>query len=280
MNVDPSSISKFVPILQEIHDAVKSLDFGETEVPWFRGQDDAGHDLLPSLFRPTTIQRFAGPSRAAIMTDDERQHSLLRLESDVYFEFAAKASAVHTTARSAWDTLFLMRHYGLPTRTLDWSETLGVSLFFAVGNLDLTLQRAAAIWVLNPYALNEKTWGGRDTVLPRFLAAPNSDDEDCDYDELLAYWGHSEFAFNGPVAVCPDRLNERMHAQAGSFTIHGNDHDAINLHKVGRNFVRKVVIPPAACEGAKAFLRIAGISERSLFPGLDGLSREMRARYG
>lgn len=280
MNFDPSPISKFVPILQEIHDAVKSLDFGDAEVPWFRGQDDANHDLLPSLFRPTTIQRFAGPSRAAEMTYDERQDSLLRLESDVYFEFAAKASAVQTAARSAWDTLFLMRHYGLPTRTLDWSETLGVSIFFAVGTLDLSLNRAAALWILNPYALNEETWGGRDTVLPRFLAAPKSEDEDCDYDELLAYWGHSELAFDGPVAVCPDRLNERMHAQAGSFTIHGNDHDAINLHKDGRKFVRKVEIPHAACEGAKAFLRIAGISERSLFPGLDGLSREMRAKYG
>lgn len=280
MNFDPSSISKFVPILQEIHDAVKSLDFGDAEVPWFRGQDNAEHDLLPSLFRPTTIQRFAGPKRAAKMSKSEKRDALLRLESDVYFEFAAKASVVHNTARSAWDTLFLMRHYALPTRTLDWSETLGVSIFFAVGALDLALKKSAAIWVLNPYALNEKTWGARDTVLPRFLAAPSRHDDNCDYDQLLAYWGHSKFRFDGPVAVCPDRLNERMHAQAGSFTIHGNDPDAINLHKHAKKFVRKIEIPHAACEGAKAFLRIAGISERSLFPGLDGLSREMRARYG
>ncbi|HEX8877411.1 MAG TPA: FRG domain-containing protein [Phycisphaerales bacterium] len=280
MNIDPTSISKFVPILQEIHEAVKSLDFGEAEVPWFRGQDDASHDLLPSLFRPTTLKRFAGPERAAKMSTDQQRDALLRLESDVYFEFAAKSSAVLNGARTAWDTLFLMRHYGLPTRTLDWSETLGVSLFFAVGNLDLTLNRAAAIWILNPYALNGETWGGRDTVLPRFLAAPTRHDAACDYDQLLAYWGHSSFRFDGPVAVCPDRLNERMHAQAGSFTIHGNDPDAINLHTHAKNFVRKVEIPHTACEGAKAFLRIAGISERSLFPGLDGLSREMRARYG
>jgi hypothetical protein len=43
--------------------------------------------------------------------------------------------------------------------------------------------------------------------------------------------------------------------------------------------VRKVIIPKAARAEAKRFLELAGISEFSLFPDLDGLAREIKLEH-
>lgn len=47
----------------------------------------------------------------------------------------------------AW--LFLMQHYGLPTRLLDWSESLLTASFFAVFN-HREHEHSGCVWVLNP----------------------------------------------------------------------------------------------------------------------------------
>lgn len=282
----------FLTLLETVEAATKSLRFKSHETPWYRGQQKAEYDLLPSLFRSETLKAYAKSFDQRMPSNDAHRHEMImRLESDVYFEFASHSSHLEDSPRSAWDILFLMRHYGLPSRVLDWSECLGVAVHFAT--MGQPNKMNSALWILNPYAMNEISWKSRDTVLPQYLIevlrGPSKLHDTRrhpevmigrDYDRVLAGWQHDSFKFDAPVAVHPNRRNERMHAQQGVFTVHGNTWAPLNKQASVRNCWKKVEIGPRARRGALEFLKNAGIDERRLFPGLDGLSRAMKRRYG
>lgn len=66
-----------------------------------------------------------------------------------------------------WDKIFVMQHYGVPTRLLDWSENPFIGMYFAVTGKDfkatgpfpgrvLTFKKDAAVWLLDPIKWNRK----------------------------------------------------------------------------------------------------------------------------
>jgi len=116
----------FSDFLERVQAASAELDFAHHERPWYRGHSRASHQLLPSLFR-ANVAKGACPPDAVAQPQD-----VLRLEGDLFFEFQARLGREHLDNHSAWDILFLMRHYGLPTRSLDWTEVLGVAVYFAL----------------------------------------------------------------------------------------------------------------------------------------------------
>ena len=45
-----------------------------------------------------------------------------------------RARELHAGTQSDLDVLFSMHHFGTPTGLLDWTETLGVAVYFALAN--------------------------------------------------------------------------------------------------------------------------------------------------
>jgi FRG domain len=73
---------------------------------WFRGVHNVGYPLVPRLYR-----------------SDSEAADLLALEEDMLAEFRSRSRALLTTEMASdWEHLFVMQHYGVPTRLLDWSE--------------------------------------------------------------------------------------------------------------------------------------------------------------
>jgi hypothetical protein len=71
--------------------------------------------------------------------------------------------------------------------------------------------------------------------------------------------------------------NERIIAQRGFFTVHGNDRRPLNL--TCQRHVRKIPLPPEAVEEADRFLDLAGISAETMFPDAQGWLEHVNSTY-
>ncbi len=222
-------------LLDQVQEIVQ--DFGGG-TPFYRGQADASWKLLPA---------FA------------RQGGTPTLEGILYYDFIARAGNLLQPDPSGWSQLFVMQHHGIPTRLMDWTTTFAIALYFAVrdGKED------AAVWILDPYVLNKTSW--EDESLP----APG----ELESDYYRWFVTRKKVLATKVVAISPTLNNPRLFNQRAAFTLHGELKTP--LEDLFPDAVRKIVIPGSARTEAKEFLRLAGISEYSLFPDLDGLARDL-----
>jgi hypothetical protein len=224
-------------VLQEIRKARESL--GNPDTIWYRGHWSSGYSLVPSLLRVMN-----GVSKERLLFEKYRQaaaHLLKERDSD-------------------WGNLFEMQHLGIPTRLLDWTETLGVAVFFALG----TQPGEGALYVLDPVALNKISTG-----TPEVKRA-----DDAGFSYRAVYWDKKPFAPRLPIALAPPFQNGRMFAQRGNFTVHGDDERSLEA-QCPSCFV-KVALPADARSGAQEFLEFASLNELSIFPDIVGIANHIR----
>jgi hypothetical protein len=252
--------------MEELENARHALGFRKNEECFFRGHNSINHKLTPGLFRNVK----AGTK---VIPDD-----LWNTEYSTYYEFRARAKEVHQGNLSDWDILFYMQHHGCKTRLLDWTENFGVALYFALlGNRDADF--SPAIWMMNPYSLNEKYHNSRDLYSPEFLDVWDEDDKEYNsYSDILIKDHYSWW--DKPLALYPIRRVDRLTTQGGYFTIHGNDIRPLEaLVPVRSNIWKKIVIPQEAIKDAESFLEMAGINDFTMFPDLDGLAQYLNRKY-
>ena len=117
-------------IAEFTHAIVQITRFYRDSRPWWRGQSDYSWGLIPSLHRKGFKSK----------------------ESNINNRFRMMAKPRHAncpTSNDVFSRLFLMQHYRLPTRLLDWSESPLVALYFAT-EADSNDYTDAAIWVYLP----------------------------------------------------------------------------------------------------------------------------------
>jgi hypothetical protein len=104
---------------------------------WFRGHAKTDYQLVPSLLRESI-----GQQKRYIDEVSLTRH------------FRAMNPEAVASDASDFEWLVTMQHYLAPTRLLDWTENLLVSLYFAVRDSSLDDVDDAAIWILNARRLN------------------------------------------------------------------------------------------------------------------------------
>ena len=228
--------------LQEVIDAMNALESDGCIDPYFRGHADSSWALLPSLARR---ERF------------------IDLEGRLYYGFTSLGGHLIPPGATGWDILFLMQHHGIPTRLLDWSENFAVALHFAIQNR----KSESAIWILDPYDLNEQALGVQKV---KYL---NQDFQD-GYEYYFIPDIDEEFPAD-VIAIGSDSRTSRVRSQRGVFTLHQNLDQA--LEEIYPSALKKIILPREAVSQARRFLRLAGVNEFSLFPDLDGLARHLLA---
>lgn len=109
---------------------------------WFRGQCRQ-HRLIPSIFRTPQI-------------DGKDVQKAWYDESMMIQHFRQRNPSYEETYRIPFDLLCLLQHYHLPTRLLDWTESILIALYFAVGN-EQADEVDGQLFALNARRLNSLT---------------------------------------------------------------------------------------------------------------------------
>jgi hypothetical protein len=235
-----SSLSEFLKITSRIVADWSTPELGEVR-PWYRGQKRADWGLVPGEYRLEDI------------SPDELRS-----------EFILKAHPLlNQVPANDWEWYFLMQHYGLPTRLLDWTTGSMIALHFALCHD--TGKHDAAVWMLDPWSLNQTSFGKPNLVL-------TSDKEASGY---LGTPYRYRLAAPHAIAIIPPYNSARITVQRGAFTVHGKDKRGLEA-QFPKKLVR-IVLPKDNCVEIRRELRNAGISEFTLFPDLDGLCRDIIA---
>jgi len=171
--------------------------------------------------------------------------------------------------------LTLARHYGLPTRLLDWSGNPLVALYFAVQNDD----EDGCLWAMYPLFLNLRTLGQARLIAfddPLFTEIASIAFE---IDPKLAVARTNELTAT-VLAVDAKEIDPRIFAQQGSFTIHANEYDLAGLSYDHPELPwrRAFKIPASAKPDLRNMLEYIGVRRSTLFPDLASLAEDLKSR--
>lgn len=254
----------------EVASIAQFMEFVERQnaVRWYRGCGDSSYKLQPSLYRHPTL------------TDAQ---ALLNQEVELIKRFRQR-SIPHLAAplgTDDLDVLFLMQHFGVPTRLLDWSENPYIALYFALttAKRDSTgaVTSDAVIWVLDPENWNSKAVPfnppvgiispPNDDLLNGYLPAKNTTYRK---EEAVALYG----AYNSP----------RIVAQRGTFCLFGASTKPMEETYIDNGYPQdclvKVLIRAANIETLLSGLIRIGITDSVVYPDLGGLAIELKRQFG
>ena len=269
MNATPiiKSIEEFIAAVRK-----DSSDWDPNEPKWFRGEPKSNTSLVPTLYRKGLAQH---------------ENALLQT-------FRARASGYHDVVPIREHTdqwLFLARHAGLPTRLLDWSESALIGLYFALK------QDSPVVWMLNPLALNDLSYG-QPSAVREFPLVWHDPDPNWDpkrvgrriwsrarprkvnpaFENLRGAWENDVPGVLLPVAIHPTYVHSRLRSQRSCFTIHGKSKSGLNT-LVPRSMLRGYVVDLASRRCMINELALLGITDSVVFPDLDGLASELEGRF-
>jgi hypothetical protein len=231
-----------------------------------------------SLGRHRSHFVFRGVPRAGLSLENSLQTAnLVQHERHLLTSFRKYAlrNAVH--GDWVWNWLSLAKHHGLPTRLLDWTYSPYVAMHFATHDIR-HFDEDAAIWCVDYRKTNER--------LPEPLSKVLRDEEVnlftteminrvattlAEFDHLA---DHDFVLFFEPPS-----LDERIVNQFALFSLPSSPSLSLQALLEERDSAyRRIVIPAALKWEIRDKLDQANITERVLFPGLDGLSQWLR-RY-
>lgn len=244
----------WINFLNQIEKEIERIE-KHSDIVCFRGQADSQWDLLPTLLVKKNELK---------LSDEE----IMIKETALFFDFNTNAGPLLKDNINDWEILFEMRHHGIPTRLLDWTESFSNALYFALHGNGST----PVIWIMDCYGLNKATWNNK--TIPNPLK-----DLDFSYEEAYLLSKTKE-PYKTALAIIPPRFSKRLFAQKGLFTLQGTNTTPMNLDPKTNKFFKKFELPLNALDDAKRFLKLSGVNHYSIYPDLDGLSRHLNNIHG
>jgi hypothetical protein len=223
----------------------------------FRGMTCARYDLTTSLARTTGSRQ---------------------LEDHMLRAFRKYAYAPELSGFSVWQWLALAQHHGLSTRLLDWTYSPLVAMHFVTEGPE-HLDEDGVIWAVDHTKTN--------ALLPSSLSALLEDEGTAVFTaDMLSRAAQSLRAFDALSAEPfvaffePPSLDERIINQYALFSLVSDPQVRLDEWLAEHPDVyRRIIMPKELKLEVRDRLDNSNITERVLYPGLDGLTRWLNRYY-
>lgn len=226
----------------------------------YRGVSDYMYDLKTSLIR--------------------LDNKIEEMEMHLIRNFRKYAPHSSVNVDSIWHWLTVAQHHGLPTRLLDWTFSPYIALHFATDEIE-KYDKHGAIWCVDFYEtrmklpqklrgkLEERKWKALnlDFLNAVFPTLNEFDNISKEHEEFLLFFE-------------PPSIDERIVNQFALFSVLPNPKRSVDswLDK-NEEFYFRIIIPNNLKWEIRDKLDQANITERVIFPGLDGLARWLKRWY-
>ncbi|MCQ2014617.1 MULTISPECIES: FRG domain-containing protein [Clostridium] len=222
----------------ELLNAISQFSIKNDGRVWFRGQSKNTYKLNSSLYR------LKYDNLGEFINLENQQLNLLKVNSNLL-----------EIGSNEIERLYLMQHYGMRTRLLDWTSNISIALFFL--SLEWTSDVNARLWMLNPCKLNELAEKGFGLISPNSFTIK-------EFQEM-----------NNSIAIYPIRNNKRIIAQHGYFTVQGNIglplEEEFNCRLIEEGYLKYIDLSYELKRDIINFLKINDVNEFTVFPDMEGL---------
>jgi hypothetical protein len=224
----------------------------------FRGLSDAAYPLTTSLSR--LGGRYAG------------------MEQHLLRNFRKYARASDVPFDSVWNWLAVGQHHGLPTRLLDWTFSPQIALHFATHRVEE--------FHLDGLLLAIDFHGAHERLPRRLRTALEREAADVFTVEMLEDAAPTLEAFDALspdpflLVMEPPSLDQRLVNQFALFSVMSSPETSLSdWLEEHPDLCRRIVLPASLKWEVRDKLDQANVTERVLFPGLDGLGAWLRRYY-
>ncbi|AFU69962.1 FRG superfamily protein [Psychroflexus torquis ATCC 700755] len=295
MNEEKSvkTVSEFIDLM---HEKIANISTpNEIKNIWFRGEGNNNFltPLVPKAFRQREGHLNNKLTKTTVFED------VLNIEGSLKSSFFREAEMFlnkNGINNNDWNKYFLMQHYGMQTRLLDWTESALIALYFSISDNHF-VENDSVVWLLSPHnynklVLNQLSNGIVQTgsiYFPQRATRIELIDEKgkLNLDELFRMYLNLDFEHNHesyekefyPLAIYPYHLDERMRNQKSCFTIFGNEVNGILDFKDNHKYLAKIIIDKNSKLKIRKELELLGVSERDVYPDLSGISRSIENKY-
>ena len=229
----------------------------------YRGMPNADYRIITSLQRICKEKRFI-------------------LEPPILENFTKYAALEDPSIESSvWRQMILGQHHGLPTRLLDWSFSPLIGLHFATTeqNLDKMTDHDGVVWRIDVHELHSLLPGKYQDIMRKYQSTVISLrmlQESCtslrEYDE--------DMVDRYMLIVEPPSIEQRIINQYSFFSIVPlKIENVVDFLAANTENTVKYVIKKELKWQIRDLLDQLNISERIIYPGLDGLSQWLARHY-
>lgn len=256
---------KHIKIINSLTEFLKLIHQTEfLKYTWYRGQQYSEYQLTPGRYRTNheIVNGYPYQKSSSFIVPND----MLALKK------FKKVYQKHCGKKEYGDIyyLYLMQHYGIPTRLLDFSLNPLVALFFSVAEESVVNREnekkelnssmadfnreSSAVYCIDPHYVNNHTFNTKKII------------------DLSSYRFDSLKNLDFPICIEPrERLiDERLVRQSGVFVCFGRFIHPLDYYAINEMNMLKIIIPNSKRAAIKKQLkREFKIDEKFLFPDVN-----------
>lgn len=278
-----SCLSEYLEAIEKLKEEYRPGIFSNPVFPAFvfRGLPKSSYSLIPKLFRKQRDKVGDKPpieNYTYLSWGDERS---------ILLSFIHEASScLDIPPQNLGHWAEYAQHYGVPTRFLDWSSNPLSALYFSCRD---SLECDGTVWLLNVMSYR------------RFLGKGIEVESTKTIREIISELIDGQPRIQFPILYTPYYVDPRMSAQGSFFMVWGteilplenllqgeqyymrypSEQNAIHTYGEEQETAILFKFTVRSHNKQKLFreLGMAGVNEKALFPGLDGIGRYVERKY-